>query len=166
MKRYFSSKPNHVRGHTLTDKEMQIEHDKTVKTGEMINEHGFPLFTNFVLQIENINTKYKEIVSRGSQNYIIPKISMTKINPTHTLTFENHHSKEEKIETICTDWGVSADQVYYFTDSLADVYELQNMISKDKLMGVSWGFCTKEDLLKELLPEHILDKASDIHKVL
>lgn len=166
MKKYFSSKPNHIRGHTLTDEEMQIEFDKTVKTGEMIDEHGFPLFTDFVAQIESINTHYKAIVSRGSQNYIIPKMSTTNINPTHILAFEDHHSKEKKIETICNDWNVSVKDVYYFTDSLADVYELQNMISKDKLIGVSWGFCTEEDLLKELLPEHILNIPSDIHKVL
>lgn len=62
---------------------------------------------------------------------------------------------------MCKEWGVRVDEVYYFTDSLADVYELEDMIAKDKLFGVTWGFCSRELLLKELRPEQILDTPSD-----
>jgi phosphoserine phosphatase len=50
------------------------------------------------------------------------------------LAFEDHHSKEEKIEQICRDRGVDVSEVYYFTDTKADVYELQDMIAKNKLI--------------------------------
>ena len=93
-------------------------------------------------------------------------LAKTNINPTHILAFEDHHSKEDKIETICTDWGVTPNDVYYFTDSLADAYELQDFISPEKLIGVAWGFCGREVLLKELKPEYILDTSYDIHRVL
>ena len=164
--RYSSTKPNHIRDHTLTQDELKAGYDWTVAFGAQMARSDFDLFDDFVREIESINTPYKAIVSSGSQQYVLPAMARTDINPTHILAYENHHSKEEKIETICTDWGVTTKDVYYFTDTLADVYELQHMISKDKLIGVSWGYCAKEDLLKELTPEHILNLPSDIHKVL
>ncbi len=166
MQRYFGTRPHHTRTHTLTAEQLKAEYDWTAGFGKIMMESHFELFTDFVNEIELLPTKYKAIVSSGSQNYVLPALAKTNINPTHILAFEDHHSKEDKIETICKDWGVSPSDVYYFTDSLADVYELQNFISPDKLIGVAWGFCGREVLLKQLKPEHILDVPSDIHKVL
>jgi hypothetical protein len=46
------------------------------------------------------------------------------------------------------------------------VYELEQFITPGKLIGVAWGFSGKENLLRELPPESILDTAADITKVL
>ncbi len=134
--------------------------------GEELHKLGYSLFEEFVRVVESIPTKYKAIVSSGSQVTVIPALSKTNINPTHILAYENHHSKEEKIEIIAKDWGVNTEEIFYFTDTLADVFELQSLISEDKLIGVTWGYCTKEELLRELIAECILDEPSDIHKVL
>ena len=122
----------------------------------------FGLFNDFVKEIEAIDTKYKAVVSSGSQQYVIPALSKTFIRPTHILAYENHHSKEEKIEIICQDWGCEVTDVYYFTDTLADVYELQNFLAPEKLIGVFWGYCGKDALLKALKEKHILNTAADL----
>jgi phosphoglycolate phosphatase-like HAD superfamily hydrolase len=163
--RYSSEKPNHTRDHTLTDEELQAGYQWTRDFGKHMLESNFSLFTDFVAEIESLQTEHKAVVSSGSQLYVIPAMAKTNIQPTHILAYENHHSKEEKIETICKDWGVGASDVYYFTDTLADVYELQNMIAKDKLIGVSWGYCGKELLLRELDEAHLLDKPGDIQRL-
>lgn len=163
---YASRKPSHTRGHSLSPAELHEIYEWTVSYGTALHEHGFPLFQDFVSEIESIPTTYKAIVSSGSQQYVIPALEQTKINPTHILAYENHHSKEEKIELICTDWGVTSADVFYFTDTLADVYELQNMIAPDKLIGVAWGFCGFDLLAKELSHEYILKKPSDIHHII
>tara|TARA_B100000745_G_scaffold267052_1_gene192607 strand:- start:679 stop:1299 length:621 start_codon:yes stop_codon:yes gene_type:complete len=154
--RYSSEKPDHSRGHTLSDEEMRAIYEWTTKFGTLMRDAHFPLFDEFVKEIEKIDTKYKAVVSSGSQLYVIPALAETNINPTHILAYENHHSKEEKIETICKDWGCEVSDVYYFTDTLADIYELQNFISPDKLIGVAWGYCGKEALSKELDEGYIL----------
>ena len=163
---YASHKPNHTRSHSLSEEEMKNLYDWTVAFGTFMKESHFPLFTDFVKEIEDINSKHKAVVSSGSQLYVIPSVAQTNINPTHILAFENHHSKEEKIETICRDWGVSIQDVFYFTDTLADVYELKDCIAKDKLIGVSWGYCGKDLLLKELEDKNILNVPSDIKQIL
>jgi len=163
--RYSSEKPNHTRNHTLTDAQLKAVYDWTVQFGAIMRDSHFPLFTDFVKEIEAIDTKFKAVVSSGSQLYVIPAIAKTNINPTHILAYENHHSKEEKIETICKDWGVEVSEVYYFTDTLADVYELQNFIAPNKLIGVSWGYCGKEALTTQLEEKYILDKAEHLSKV-
>jgi phosphoglycolate phosphatase-like HAD superfamily hydrolase len=166
MATYFSNKPNHTRAHTNTDKEMAAIQKWTTEFGQIMHDTGFKLFSEFVHEIEKIDTPYKAIVSSGSSNYVVPSIKNTRINPTHILAYEDHHSKEEKIETVCKEWNISVSEVYYFTDSLADVYELQNMIAPDKLIGVSWGFCSFQMFSKELKEECILKDFKDIHTVL
>ena len=163
---YSAKKPIHTKDHTLTNAELAEEYRWTASFGGFVHEHGFGLFDEFVSEIEKIETENKAIVSSGSQKYLLPAIAKTNINPTHVLAFENHHSKEEKIAIICQDWGVAVSEVYYFTDSLADVYELQNFISPDKLIGVNWGFCTKEQLLLELKEENILTTHEGIKEIL
>jgi phosphoglycolate phosphatase-like HAD superfamily hydrolase len=163
---YASNKPRHVRNHVLTDSEMHKIYSWTQQFGKAMHEAGFPLFTEFVAEIEALPTPHKAIVSSGSQLYVIPALATTSINPTHILAFEDHHSKEEKIELICADWGVSTKDVFYFTDTLADVYELQEMLSEDKLIGVAWGYCRRDALLQVLKPEHILDTPGDLSVLL
>jgi len=160
--RYSSNKPDHTRDHTKTEEEMHAGYEWTRLFGEQVLKNGFTLFEDFVREVEALDTPYKAVVSSGSQLYVIPAMSKTLIRPTHILAYENHHSKEEKIETICKDWGVSVSEVYYFTDTLADVLELQSFITPDKLIGVSWGYCGKELLLKELKENNILDYPDDI----
>ena len=165
MHRYFNSMPNHTRKHTKTDQEMAATIKWTTEFGQILHSIGFPLFSEFVTEIESIETPYKAIVSSGSSNYVLPALAKTAINPTHTLTFEDHHSKEDKIETICRDWNCTPSDVYYFTDSLADVYELENFISPGKLIGVAWGFSGTENLQKELPAEYILNTPTDFTKL-
>jgi len=137
MNRYFSSKPNHSRDHDLTPEEMQKQYDWISQFGKHVVDIGFELFTDFVTEIEKLKTSNMAVVSSGSQQYVLPALAKTEIRFSHILAYENHHSKEEKIETICRDWGVNESEVNYFTDSLADVYELNKLISPDKLIGVS-----------------------------
>lgn len=67
-------------------------------------------------------------MSSGSEEYVQPALIRSGLEPTHVLCFEDHHSKEEKIELICKDRGVNIQDVYYITDSLADVYELKDFL--------------------------------------
>jgi phosphoglycolate phosphatase-like HAD superfamily hydrolase len=165
-KQYAAKKPNHTRDHTLTDEELAKVYERMVLGGRMVHEHGFPLFADFVTEIKSVDSKHTAVVSSGSQIYVLPALAQTDIKFTHILAYEDNHSKEEKIELVCRDWGVAVTDVYYFTDTLADVYELRNLLHKDKLIGVSWGYCTKEQLLTELSPENILDEAKDLQRVL
>jgi phosphoglycolate phosphatase-like HAD superfamily hydrolase len=164
--RYARNKPNHVRNHTLSEAEMNGLLSWTSAFGERMLASAFPLFDDFVREIESINTPHKAVVSSGSQKYVVPSLSRTKIAPTHILAFEDHHSKEEKIESICRDWNVAVNDVFYFTDTLADVYELSGMLAKEKLIGVSWGYCTREELAQVLEERYILKTPKDIHNVL
>ncbi len=163
---YASKKPNHTRNHTLTADELHKIYTWTVRFGDEMEKLGIPLFTEFVSIIESLPTTHKAVVSSGSQRYIIPALAKTRIQPTHILAYENHHSKEEKIELIAKDWGVPVSEIYYFTDTLADVYELKDMITPEKLIGVTWGYCSKAQLQEVLDTPYILTKPEDILRIL
>jgi phosphoglycolate phosphatase-like HAD superfamily hydrolase len=93
---YFSKKPHHARDHTMTAGEMIAEHEWIKKFGTIVHEHGFSLFEEFISEIKQLENARIAVVSSGSQNYVLPAIQQTSLKPTHTLTFEDHHSKEEK----------------------------------------------------------------------
>jgi leucyl-tRNA synthetase len=160
---YFSRKPNHAKDTLLTTEQLEARAEWAKKYGEEMAKINPPLFDDFnkiVRDLPNIKTA---IISAGSGLYIKNRIAETGLNPTHVLTYEDHYSKEEKIERLCKDWGVSMQDVYYFTDSKADVYELENCMDRKKIIGCAWGYCGY-DLLKELLPENqILKDFADIN---
>lgn len=158
---YSSKKPHHARNHSMNDEELAAEHEWVSRFGKIVHEHSFNLFADFVREIEQLPGKRVAVVSSGSKNYVIPAIEKTNLRPTHILTYEDHHSKEEKIELVCKDWGIEISEAYYFTDTLADIYELRDMIAPDKLVAVSWGYCSKEQLLTELPEENIINSPSD-----
>lgn len=159
---YASQKPNHARDHTLSMAELHDIYTWTESFGEYMRQIDFPLFYEFVSSIETLSTSYKAVVSSGSRRYVVPNLARTNIQPTHVLTYEDHPSKEEKIELICKDWGVDPNEVYYFTDTIADVCELRDLIAPDKLIGVAWGYCGAEALRTVLDPAHILMQPSDL----
>ena len=166
MRKYAAKRPNHARNHTLNETELAAEYAWTSNFGKYVHQHGFQMFDGFVRELENLHTARIAIVSSGSENYVLPALSRTKLMPTHTLCFEAHHSKEEKIERICDDWSVAISDVYYVTDTLADIYELRDCISAKKLLGVSWGYCSREQIRTELPGTQILETPADLRRIL
>lgn len=162
LENYFTKIPNHTRNHTLSDEELKKQYSWVSQYGELLHQKGFPLFEDFLAVLSTLTNTRKAVVSSGSQLYVLPALINTDLEFTHILAYEDHHSKEEKIELVCKDWGVQISDVFYFTDTLADVYELKNFISPDKLLGVSWGYCTKEQLLQELPVTSILNTPEDL----
>ncbi|MDO8482215.1 MAG: hypothetical protein Q7S86_00135 [bacterium] len=164
MHGYFDNRPNHTRDHTLSETELRQVGERITQMGEEIHKLGFNLFDGFFDEIKLITDKKVALVSTGTV-YVKAKPLPEGFNPTHVLGYEDHHSKEEKIEHICKDWGVSVKEIYYFTDSKADVYELENFLDREKIIGVAWGYCGY-DKLSQLLPENqILKKFADIRRI-
>ncbi len=162
---YFSRKPSHAKGHTLTDDELEKRADWIKRYGEIMFKLNPPLFDDFIKAIKNISNIKIAVISAGSGLYIKNRMPETDLNPTHVLTYEDHHSKEQKIEQVCKDWGVSMQDVYYFTDTKADVYELENCLDRKKIIGCAWGY-SGYDGLRELLPENqVLKNFTDINNL-
>ena len=162
---YSNSKSFHSKDHSMTPQEMQDYYDWVVRFGEIVHKHGFELFNEFVSTVENLHDTRIAVVSSGSQIYVVPALEQTNLHPTHILAFEDHHSKEEKVEHVCRDWDIPVSEAYYFTDTLADAYELEAIIAPEKLIGVTWGYCTREQLAEELPQANLLDEPNDIVKL-
>ncbi len=165
MLTYANKKPVHIRNHTLSPEELQKEYDWTSRFGEEMRKQKIKLFDGFITEIRKLRNTKIAVVSSGSNLYVRSAVEQGKLSPTHVLCFEDNHSKEEKIERICKDWGVSVKDVYYFTDTKADVFELENFLSKERIFGCSWGFLGKEALESVLPKEQVLENFSDIHRV-
>lgn len=161
---YHSNSP-HTRNHTISEVKIKELRDWMKRYGNLQNEYGFELFDDFVNEIASIQNAKFAVVSSGSNIYIIPKLKTIKLKFDYILTFEDHHSKEEKVEQICKNWGISPRDAYYFTDTIGDARELGNIMDKNKIYGCSWGYQEKEKLATVLEESHILNNFSDIRKI-
>jgi phosphoglycolate phosphatase-like HAD superfamily hydrolase len=132
---------------------------------QAVLKHGFNLFDGFIHEIEEIKDAQLAIISTGSREYILPKMENTNLNFSHILDFNDHPSKQVKLEQICADWKIDLKTPFYFTDTQVDVRELEKIMNPKKIIGCAWGY-HGFDLLREVLPEkQILRKFSDIHKI-
>jgi leucyl-tRNA synthetase len=165
MMEYFSNIPNHTRSSIRTPEQIRKDLDFSEKFGKILADSEVKLFTKFIKEIKKYKNTKIAIVSSGSKQYVEPAVKRTGLKPTHILAFEDHHSKEEKIENVCKDWGVKVEDVYYFTDTKADVYELQNTLQADKLIGCAWGYSGFDDLKQVLAEKNILKDFKDIHRI-
>lgn len=162
---YFSTRPHHAKGHSYTKEEIKDLVDRCKLFGQVILEGGIPLFDGFVKEIKKIKNAKIAIVSSGTKNYIIPGMKKTGIKIDGIQTYEDSLSKEDKIEYFAKKWKVDVKDIYYVTDANSDVYELENLLDREKIIGCSWGYLGKEKLLETLPEDQILNKFGDIHKV-
>jgi leucyl-tRNA synthetase len=163
---YFDKKPFHTRDQMLTQTRLEEALQWSKKFGEIMKNSKFDLFHDFIKEIKKFKNTKIAVVSSGSRIYVVEAMKKSGLKPTHILAYEDHHSKEEKIEQICRDWKVGVRDVYYFTDTKADVYELENLLDRRKLVGCAWGYHGFQKL-NEVLPDtQILSNFEDIHRVL
>lgn len=162
--RYFT-KSTHTRDLNLNHQEVAAIQDWMIKYGTALAKKGFGLFDGFIEELKKIEETRMAVVSSGSAIYIKPALENCGLEFSHILTFEDHHSKEEKVEQICKEWNISVKDAYFFTDSVSDVNELGNIMDKNKIYGCAWGYQGTEKLLTVLDQNHILNNFSDIQKI-
>lgn len=124
-----------------------------------------PLFDDFVRELHQLEAQMA-VVSAGQERYVRKMAKRSGLPFTHVLSFDQDPSKEAKIERICKDWNVSVSEVIYVTDTLADVYELENFMPREHIIGCAWGYCGYAVLREELPKEQILKNPKDIHDVI
>lgn len=163
--KYFTVRPHHARGHTHTEDEVKVMLAKTIEFGECVKGCGFNLFDGFISEIKKIKNARIAVVSSGSIIYVHEGMEKSGLKIEGIQTFEDSMSKEEKLEHFANKWNVSLSDIYYFTDANSDVYELQDLLDKSKIIGCSWGYIGFDELVKALPENQILKEFSDIHKV-
>ncbi len=161
---YFEKKPEDSRNHSLTDVQMAKKTEWMSTFGEHMSAIDFTLFDDFIKEVKKYKNVKLAVVSAGSSKYVLPALKKSGLKFSHILAYEDHHSKEEKVEMVCHDWKVDIKDVYYFTDTKADVYELNSILDPQKIVGCAWGFLGKEKLAEVLPERQILKDFTDIHR--
>src|SRR3989344_2703181 len=161
---YFT-KSHHTRDSNVNKESLSSMQRWNSRFGTLLAEKGFNLFGGFIEELQKIQDVKMAVVSSGSPVYIKPKLKNCGLEFSHILTFEDHHSKEEKVEIICRDWDISVKDACFFTDTISDIKELGNIMDKNKIYGCAWVYQGAEKLSTVLDQNHILINFSDIQKV-
>jgi len=161
---YYDKKTPHGKEKSPQDVEKWAKFYETL--GIELHQNGYNLFDDFIKEISKISNAKLAIVSSANTIFAKQVLKQTHLDFTHILGFQDHHSKEEKVKIIAKDWGVDMNELYYFTDTKTDFWELENILDKTKIIGCAWGW-QGFDKLNEVLPENqILKEFSDIHLVI
>ena len=134
--------------------------------GKELHQMGYDLFEGFIQEIAKIQDVKLAIVSSANTIHTTEIVKQTGLDFTHVLGFQDHHSKEEKVKAIAKDWEVDLNELYYFTDTKTDFWELEELLDKTKIIGCAWGFQGYNKLLEVLPKEQILKEFSDIHNII
>ena len=161
---YFT-KSTHTRDLNLDEDSLKSMREWNDKFGTLLHSIGFELFTNFIKELKKLTDTKMAVVSSGSSICIKPKLENCGLEFSPILTFEDHHSKEEKVEQICKEWEITLQQACFFTDTISDVVELRSILGNN-IYGCAWGYQGAEKLATVLDPNFILHNYSDIHRVL
>ncbi len=162
---HFTRKPDYARGHNYSKEELKKLFDQSIVYAKVLDKEGYKLFDAFISEIKKIKNTRIAIISSGSVIYANQGIKKSKLKVEKKLTLEDSFSKEEKFEKLSKFWKVPVNEMYYFTDSNSDVYELENMLGSKKIIGCSWGYIGYDELKKALPEDQILKKPKDIHDI-
>src|SRR3989344_1759746 len=100
---HFTTSP-HTRNLNLSEEVLSLRRERIIKFGMALQQKGFNLFNGFIEELKKIQNTKMAVVSSGSSVYVNPKLENCGLTFSHILTFEDHHSKEEKVEQICKEW--------------------------------------------------------------
>lgn len=164
---YTSHKPYHAKGEKVTPEKIKMVTDQLEQAFiimQQSSKHKF--FDGFVNEVLKIKDARFALVSANSRSHLNHFTMNTEIKFTHALSFEDDISKESKVEKVISDWNIKNDEAIYVTDTLADIYELQDFMPKTNLIGCAWGYSGYEDLAKELPERQIMKEFKDIHDII
>lgn len=145
---------------------IQVSLDKISVANKRITEIGFNLFIDFIEELKKIPNAIFAVVSTSTREHLLEN-ALTKcdIDFTHVLGLEDDVSKEVKVNLIAREWLVSPKDVYFFTDTVADVLELNEALDPTKIYGCSWGWHGTERLKTVLSDSQILKSFEEIHLI-
>lgn len=162
---WFSGTSDHTRDLNRTPEQIKRRDEWNATFGKLMSQSKFSLFDGFIKELKKLKNAKFAVVSSGSAQYVIPALKNCGIKFSHILAYEDHHSKEEKVEQICKEWGIDIKDAYYFTDTNQDVYELNKIMNPKRIIGCAWGYLGFDRLKKAILEHLILKKFEDLRKI-
>jgi beta-phosphoglucomutase-like phosphatase (HAD superfamily) len=156
------SKTKHAKHDNLSHEELKKQLERIQYYGDAVNRIDNTIFTEFANNIANIPNTKLAVVSSGSNNNVIKNSKLIGLDFDLILCAEDSLYKDDKVQTVCDYWGVNPTDCFYFTDTVSDVLELQGLMGNSRIIGCTWGWSGKEELLRVLPSSQILEGYSDI----
>jgi phosphoglycolate phosphatase-like HAD superfamily hydrolase len=134
--------------------------------GDHYIKSGVQLFHDFVEELKKIEDVKLAIVSSAAEHYIKETLKQTDLKFDLVFGIETSPSKQTKVKMVCDQWGIKPEQAFYITDTKADVIELQDLMTVERIIGCHWGWHGYE-VLREVLPsDQILEEYFEIHRAI
>lgn len=150
-----------------TDKEkIETRKQSIINAARYLTTIEIPLFHKFLSEIHKIQNTKLAIVTSNSKELVEHLLKNISHDFEFILGVQEGYLKSDKIKFICEKWEVKMDDIFYFTDTQRDVYQLEGHINKSKIYGCAWGWHGYDRLIKVLPKSNVLQKFTDIKDIL
>ncbi len=153
---YTNNIPFHAKWHSMTKEQELSQNLSMVNFGKYMNDANIKLFEQFVKDVIKIPNAKIAIVSSWNKSYIIKSLGKYAKYFEYIYDYIDSSSKEDKVDMVCKNRWIDKKHIYYFTDTLADIYELETFVDKSQLIWCAWWFSGLANLSKELPAEQII----------
>jgi phosphoglycolate phosphatase-like HAD superfamily hydrolase len=127
---------------------------------------GISYFEGFIKEVLKKQSMAKfALVSTASQKQIDRFVSESGIKFEACYGFCKDFSKEGLTKSIMLDWKSEPEETFFITDTVRDIYEIENILPLTNIYGCAWGFQGYEVLSKKLPPSNIFCLFEDINKL-
>lgn len=164
------AKPRYSKENISEEKYLKIIEEK--KQEDILKEKfGSRYFEDLPKAVKSLKSKFDLKMALVSTTHPDTLNTFTTWAKAHYgLEFEFVHGfgvgfdKAKLIEEIMASWKVDQNEpnLYFFTDTIRDVLEVEKVIPKEKIFGTSWGYHGREFLAQVLPAEQILENQEDI----
>lgn len=136
----------------------------TLKEGLETHQHQINLFPDMKSVLRDLSREHKLIISTSNETNVVRKhLKKENIDSLFDEIYGSdiEPSKVKKIQIIQN--KNPSGKYFYIGDTIGDI--LEGKEAKVQTIAVSWGWHTKEELLK-VKPDHIVDKPINLLTVL
>ena len=121
-------------------------------------------FNQFIEKLKSLPQNSRvAILSSANQLTLDNFIENCEIEFTHVIGYKEGSSLENQLNKIMEEWNVNPDEVYYLTDNINNIKEIQKVIPDYNILGTSWGYQGYSYLRTVLNDNNILMNPSELH---
>ena len=121
-------------------------------------------FNQFIEKLKNLPQNSRVAILSSSHQLTLDNfMEYCEIEFTHVIGYKEDAGIEKQLNIIISEWNVNPNEVYYITDNISNINEIQKVIPDYNILGTSWGYQGYSYLRTVLRDNNILMNPSELH---
>jgi phosphoglycolate phosphatase-like HAD superfamily hydrolase len=140
-----------------------VAHDGAELVNYIHSKGTLPIYSEMTAILKELATDSRMAIVSSNSKALIEQSLGELVTVFDTIFgFEDSRDKLQKTQALEQFWNITPVQVYFLTDTVGDLLELQEHLPAKNLIGCGWGLHGHQLLSSVLAEEQIIDHPSQI----